>query len=88
MINSIKEFVVGLLLLVIFAGILFWAVFSMPRNSLATLIASAMVLVAFGTYGVQIVSKKGEAESGAPADDEFTRLSRVYSSSQAFLYSM
>jgi hypothetical protein len=60
----------------------------MPHNSLATLIASAMVLVAFVTYRVQIVSKKRDAESGAPAEDEFTRLSRVYSGSQAFIDSM
>lgn len=86
--NYIKEIVLGLFLLIIFAGLLIWGVFSTPQKSLLIVIAIIIVLVALVTFVAQVLKKKSDLEAGAPAEDEFTRLARVYAGSRAFTYSM
>jgi hypothetical protein len=86
--NYIKEIVLGLFLLIIFAGLLIWGVFSTPQKSLIIVIAIIIVLVALVTFVAQVLKKKRDLEAGAPAEDEFTRLVRVYAGSRAFTYSM
>ena len=86
--NNFKEILFGLVLLIIFGGVLLWAVISMPQDSLTIIIAIVIVLVALVTFVIQVMKKKNDLESGVPAEDEFTKLTRVYAASRAFIYSM
>ena len=86
--NNFKEILFGLVLLIIFGGVLLWAVISMPQKSLIIFIAIAIVLLALVTFDVQVLKKKSDLESGVPAEDEFTKLTKVYAGSRAFIYSM
>jgi hypothetical protein len=83
-----KEVGFGFLMLVIFAGLLVWAVFAMPQKGLVIFIAIIIVLVAAFTFIAQVVKKKRDIEAGNPAEDEFTKLTRVYAGSRAFTYSI
>ena len=83
-----KEVGFGLLLLVIFAGLILWAIFTKPQESLAVFIAIVVVIIAAITFAAQVLKKRADLQTGAPADDEFTRLARVYAGSRAFTYSM
>ena len=86
--NYYKEIVFGVSLLVIFAGLLFWFIFSEPQAGLAIIIAIIIILVGSITFIMQILNKKRNLEAGTPSEDEFTKLAKVYAGSRAFIYSM
>ena len=86
--NYYKEIVFGVSLLVIFAGLLFWFIFSEPQAGLAIINAIIIILVGSITFIMQILHKKRNLELGTPSEDEFTKLAKVYAGSRAFIYSM
>ena len=86
--NNFKEILFGFVLLTIFGAVLLWAVISMPQESLIIIIAIVIVLLALVTFVVQVMKKRSDLESSVPAEDEFTKLTRVYAGSRAFIYSM
>ena len=83
-----KELVLGLGTLIMFVALLIWAALAKPQNITAIIISVIIVVIAMATLFYQFVKKRGDIATGAPAEDEFTRLARVYAGSRAFTYSM
>lgn len=86
--NYNKEIAFGIALLGIFAGLLFWFISSANQTGLSIIIALIIILVGIVTFVLQIVNKRRDLEAGTPAEDEFTKLAKVYAGSRAFIYSM
>ena len=86
--NYNKEITFGIALLVIFFGLLFWFISTATQSGLSIIIALLIILVGVVTFVLQIVNKRRDLEAGTPAEDEFTRLAKVYAGSRAFIYSM
>jgi hypothetical protein len=82
-----RELIFGTILLVIFTGIIIWVIFSGSQSFLPIGIAILIVLIGTVTFITQTIKKKKDIESGAPPEDEFTKLAKVYAGNQAFLYS-
>ncbi len=51
-------------------------------------IALLTILIGIISFIFQIIKRRKDLEAGTPADDEFTKLAKVYAGNQAFLYSM
>ena len=85
--NFVREIIFGSILLVIFLGIIIWMALSEPESFLPIGIAILIVLVGAVTFITQTIQKKRNLETGAPPEDEFTKLAKVYAGNQAFLYS-
>ena len=83
-----KEIIYGMVLFVIFAMIITWFIISGPESLLPIGIAILTFLIGVGVFTQQMINKKRDLESGSPAEDEFTKLAKVYAGNQAFLYSM
>jgi len=82
-----REIIFGSILLVIFIGIIIWMALSGLQSFLPIGIAILIVLVGAVTFITQTIRKKRNLETGAPPEDEFTKLAKVYAGNQAFLYS-
>jgi len=85
--NYTREIIFGTILFVIFTGIIIWVVLSGPQSFLPIGIGILIVLVGAVTFFTKTIKKKKDIESGAPPEDEFTKLAKVYAGNQAFLYS-
>ena len=83
-----KELVFGGILLVTFTGLIFWlkSIKSLPVLT----IGIALLTLAIGviTYIRRTIKRKQDIESGAPPEDEFSKLAKVYAGNRAFLSSM
>jgi len=86
--NYNKEIAFGIALLLIFAGLLFCFISTATQSGLSIIIALLIILVSVVAVVLQIVNKRRDLEAGTPAEDEFTRLAKVYAGSLAFIYSM
>ena len=86
--NYNKEIAFGIALLLIFAGLLIWFISTATQSGLSIIIALLIILVGVVTFVLQNVNKRRDIEAGTPAEDEFTRLAKVYAGSRAFIYSM
>jgi len=86
--NYNKEIAFGIALLLIFAGLLIWFISTATQSGLSIIIALLIILVGVVTFVLQNVNKRRDLEAGTPAEDEFTRLAKVYAGSRAFIYSM
>lgn len=86
--NYSRELGFGLALASIFAALLAWFLFSNTQDALSISIAVLIILVGIGSFIWRVVKKKKDIETGAPAEDEFTKRAKVYAGSQAFEYSM
>ena len=82
-----REIIFGSILLVIFIGLIIWMALSGSQSFLPIGIAILIVLVGAVTFITQTIRKKRNLETGAPPEDEFTKLAKVYAGNQAFLYS-
>jgi uncharacterized membrane protein len=86
--NYRKEIAFGTVMLVIFVGLLIWYMTSTTQSGLSIMIAMIIILVGVVTFVLQIVNKRRDMEAGTPAEDEFTKIAKVYAGSRAFIYSM
>ena len=86
--NYTREIVFGAVLVIFFAGIIAWLIIIESPSVLMVVIAIFILLIGTVTFIRQMLNKKRNIESGAPAEDEFTQLAKVYAGNQAFLYSL
>ena len=86
--NCYREITFGAVLFVLFAALIIWFVSGGAQSGLQIGIAILIFLVGAVTLIRQTLNKKMNIQTGAPAEDEFTRLAKVYAGNQAFLYSM
>ncbi|MBU1719466.1 MAG: hypothetical protein KKA07_10400 [Bacteroidetes bacterium] len=86
--NYYKEIVLGGVLLFVFSGLIFWFIFTKPQSFLPVGIAILTLLIGIATFIKQTINKKRDIETGAPVEDEFIKLAKVYAGNQAFRYSM
>jgi ABC-type uncharacterized transport system permease subunit len=86
--NYYREIVFGIALSIIFAGLLFWFAINEPKDLLTIGIAIITFLLGIVTFIWQNINKKRDIKAGAPSEDEFTKLAKVYAGNRAFLYSM
>ena len=86
--NYYREIIFGIALSIIFAGLLFWFAANEPQARLKISIAIITILLGIVTFMWQTVNKKRNTKAGAPSEDEFTKLAKVYAGNRAFLYSM
>ena len=83
-----KELVFGISLTIIFVGLVIWFIIQEPTALLPISIAIIIILVGIATFIMQVVNKKRDIAAGAPADDEFTKLTKVYAGNRAFRYGL
>ena len=86
--NYTKEIVFAAVLVILFAGLIAWLIFVESPSVLMVVIAVLILLTGTVTFIRQMLNKKRNIETGAPAEDEFTQLAKVYAGNQAFLYSL
>ena len=86
--NYTREIVFGAVLVIFFAGPIAWLIIIESPSVLMVVIAIFILLIGTVTFIRQMLNKKRNIESGAPAEDEFTQLAKVYAGNQAFLYSL
>ena len=83
-----KEITSGLLILAIASGLAFWFFRHEPKATLKISIAIIAIALGIFVWVRNIISKKKNLDEDSPAEDEFTKLTRIYAGSQAFHYSM
>ncbi len=83
-----KEITTGLLLTSMIAGFAFWFFRHEPNAPLK--VAIVILTSGIGIFALirNALIKKRNVDEGSPAEDELTKLTRIYAGSQAFLYSM
>ena len=86
--NYTKEIAFGTGLLVIFVGLLIWYMTSTTQMGLPIIIALIIIVVGVVTFVLQVVNKRRDLKAGTPAEDEFTKMAKVYAGSRAYIYSM
>ncbi len=83
-----REIISGLLLTALFSGLAIWFFRHEPDAILKITIAIITIVLGIFVFIRNIIAKKRNLEAGAPPEDEFTKLAKVYAGSQAFIYSM
>ena len=86
--NYTREIVFGAVLVIFFAGLIAWLIIIESPSVLMVVIAILILLIGMVNFIRQMLNKKRNIETGAPAEDEFTQLAKVYAGNQAFLYSL
>jgi hypothetical protein len=86
--NYYREILLGAIIFILFSGLIIWFVAIGSPSILAIIIAVLIVTIGMITIIRRTIHKKRNIESGEPAEDEFTRLAKVYAGNQAFLFSM
>lgn len=82
-----REIALGLVLLLIFGGLLIWFIYNGTPDPLTIFVALLILLIGAVTFVWKIIQRNREIEEGIPAEDEFTKLAKVYAGNQTFLYS-
>ena len=83
-----KELTTGFLLASIISGAVFWFFRHEPNASLIITLSILIPVVGIFAWTKSVITRKRDLKEGNPAEDEFTKLTRVYAGNQAFLYSM
>jgi hypothetical protein len=83
-----KEITTGLLLTSMIAGFAFWFFKHEPNAPLKIIIVILTAGIGIFAWIKNVIDKKRNLDEGSPAEDEFTKLTRIHAGSQAFLYSM
>ena len=83
-----NEIAIGSMLLLIFAGAIFWFARHESGAYLKITVASLTIIIAIASFTWKLIRKKRDLQAGAPAEDEFTELAKLHAGSQAFMYSM
>ena len=86
--NYKREIILGSAVVLFFAGLVFWFVRHEPRATLKIVIAALTILIGAAAYIFNLVKRRRDIQSGAPAEDEFTQLAKLHAGSQAFMYSL
>jgi hypothetical protein len=86
--NYYREIVFGTVLFLFFSAIIVWFILAEPQSTLPIGIAILTLIIGALAFIRQTINKTRDTESGAPVEDEFTKLAKVYAGNQAFLYSM
>ena len=86
--NYYTEIIFGTGLVILFSGLIFWLISVGSPSILAAGIAILTLLIGIATFIMKTINKKKNIKSGAPAEDEFSKLAKVYAGNQAFRYSM
>jgi hypothetical protein len=83
-----SEIVLGMVLFTFFSAFITWLIFTEPFSPLPIGIAILTLLIGTAAFIWKTITKQRNIETGAPAEDEFTKLAKVHAGNQAFLYSM
>ena len=83
-----KEITSGFLIFAIASGLAFWFFRHEPNATLKISIALIAIALGIFVWIRNVITKKQNLAEGSPAEDEFTKLIRIYAWSQAFHYSM
>lgn len=86
--NYKKEIMVGLVFAIIVAGLFLWFIRYEPDAYLKIGIALVTVLLGAYTFVRQIITRKRDLRDGVPAEDEFTKRTKLYAGNRAFFFSM
>jgi hypothetical protein len=86
--NYNREIVFGTVLFTFFAAIIVWFILTEPQAPLLIGIALLTLIIGVLAFIRQTINRRRNMASNAPAEDEFTKLAKVYAGHQAFLYSM
>jgi len=83
-----KEISSGLLLASLIAGFAFWFFRHEPNAPLKIAIVIITSGIGIFAWTKSVITRKRNLDEGSPAEDEFTKLTKIHAGSQAFLYSM
>ena len=83
-----KELVYGLSFVLIFGGLFFWIVFTRDITPLMLIIGISILMVGLISLIFKMVTNRKNISTGQPAEDEFSKLAKVYAGNQAFHYSI
>lgn len=86
--NYFREMILGTALFLLFLTLIVWFIFSEPSSPLIIGISILTLLIGVAAIIHETINKKRNLETGAPAEDEFSKLAKVHAGNQAFLYSM
>ena len=86
--NIWKELVYGLSFVLIFGGLFFWIVITTDLTPLMLIIGAIALLVGLITLIIKMVANHKNISTCQPAEDEYSKLAKVYAGNQAFHYSM
>ena len=86
--NYGKEVILGSALVLLFSGLTFWFARHEPKATLKIVIAAFTILIGAAAFILNLLKRRKDAQTGSPAEDEFTQLAKLHAGSQAFLYSM
>lgn len=86
--NYSREIIFAAVMLIVFAGLIFWFSMNEPQAVLQISVAIITLLVGVVTYIWQSVNNRRDIQDGVPGEDEFTKLARVYAGNRAFFLSM
>lgn len=86
--NNYRDIIFGSLLLLLFSMLIIWFISTGPQSPLPIVIAILSLTLGIFAFVRQTIKKARDIESGAPSEDEFTKLARVYAGHRAFLCSM
>lgn len=86
--NYYREIVLGMVLFLFFSAIIVWFIITEPQSTLLIGVAILTLVIGLVAFIRQTINRIRYIETGAPAEDEFTKIAKVYAGNQAFLYSM
>lgn len=86
--NYIKEIGIGVLLICLAGGFVFYFSRHEPDAWLKIGVIVLAMTVGFAFYIKQLIRRRKDVTAGVPADDEFTMKAKIFAGSRAFLGSM
>lgn len=86
--NYFKEITAGAVLLTIFTGLAIWFVKYNPGAVLEIVIAGIAVVVGMSVFIINLIKKRKDVQTGAPSEDEFTKLAKLHAGSKSFFLSV
>ena len=86
--NYKREIVFGIVVSILFLGLLAWFAINGSQTPFTIILAAIIILVGIITFIWRTVKKIGDLQQEAPAEDEFTNMAKVYAGNRAFHNSM
>ena len=84
--NYYRDIAFGTVLFLLFSAVIVWFILTNPSSLFPIGIAILTLLIGVVAFIRQTINKRRNIETGAPAEDEFSKLAKVYAGN--FLYSM
>lgn len=85
--NSKREIAVGLVFVIIVAGLFLWFFKHEPDASAKIAIAIGIVIIGAYSFIRQHITRKQNLKDGVPSEDEFTKRAKLCAGNQAFFFS-